>query len=296
MATRRSPWEINPRLSPPGEISQVNEGTALRVTSSPNIEAPLVGVLVGGANPLPSPEWKESTTNKWVISVIRGGLELQFQSQPPLTSVPLEPVELHKGSGKAQSSFGRNILHGDQKSYRGSTGAPGEFSRVLLPSFSCEKRRPGWRPVIDLSILNRYLVIPHFKMETYRSIRASVSQDMWTTSLDLTDAYFYIQIAPCRRHFLCFALMGKFYAFNAPPFGLAIARFGFHQNHAGAFRPSAFQGHQSTRLSGRFSRQSGDLPGSFIPHYVCTRYSPQYGVFWFHGKSQIWLRPRISFS
>ena len=133
-------------------------------------------------------------------------------------------VEQHKGSGKAQSSFGRNIFHADQRSYRGYTGTPGEFSRVLLPSFSCGKRRPGgWRPVIDLSILNQYLVIPHFKMETNRSIRASVSQDMWTTSLDLSDAYFHIPIAPCHRHFLRFAWMGKVYAFKALPFGLAIA-------------------------------------------------------------------------
>ena len=99
------------------------------------------------------PQWKELTTNKWVLSVIRGGLELKFRSQPPLTSSS-RPVKPHKGSGKAQSSFGRNIFHGDQRSYRGSTGAPGEFSRVLLPSFSCEKEDRGWRPVTDLSILN----------------------------------------------------------------------------------------------------------------------------------------------
>ena len=46
---------------------------------------------------------------------------------------------------------------------------------------------------------------------------------MWTTSLDLSDAYFHIPIAPCHRHFLRFAWMGKVYAFKALPFGLAIA-------------------------------------------------------------------------
>jgi hypothetical protein len=30
------------------------------------------------------------------------------------------------------------------------------------------------RLVIDLSVLNTYLVVPHFKMETNRSIRASI--------------------------------------------------------------------------------------------------------------------------
>jgi hypothetical protein len=46
------------------------------------------------------------------------------------------------------------------------------------------------RLVIDLSVLNTYLVVPHFKMETNRSIRASMLPGMWSTSLDLTDAYF----------------------------------------------------------------------------------------------------------
>jgi hypothetical protein len=45
------------------------------------------------------------------------------------------------------------------------------------------------RPVIDLSILNSYLSVPHFKMETNRSIRACILPGMLTTKLDLSDAY-----------------------------------------------------------------------------------------------------------
>jgi hypothetical protein len=43
------------------------------------------------------------------------------------------------------------------------------------------------RPVIDVSILNSYLIVPHFTMEINRSIRASILPGMWTTSLDLTE-------------------------------------------------------------------------------------------------------------
>jgi hypothetical protein len=49
----------------------------------------------------------------------------------------------------------------------------------------------GMRPVIDLSILNTYLVVPHLKMETNRFIRASILPGVWSTSLDLADAYFH---------------------------------------------------------------------------------------------------------
>jgi hypothetical protein len=58
------------------------------------------------------------------------------------------------------------------------------------------------RPVIDLSVLNQYLMVPHLKMETNRSIRGSIPLGMWTTSLDLTDAYFHIPISPKFRKFL----------------------------------------------------------------------------------------------
>jgi hypothetical protein len=60
------------------------------------------------------------------------------------------------------------------------------------------------RPVIDLSILNTYLVIPHFKMETNR---ASILLGMWSTSLDLTDAYFHCPISVAFRKYLRFVLL-----------------------------------------------------------------------------------------
>jgi hypothetical protein len=39
-------------------------------------------------------------------------------------------------------------------------------------------------------------LVPHFKMETNRSIKSCIHPGMWTTSLDLMDAYFHIPIAP----------------------------------------------------------------------------------------------------
>jgi hypothetical protein len=46
----------------------------------------------------------------------------------------------------------------------------GFYSRLFI----VPKKRGGMRPVIDLSILNTYLDVPHFKMETNRSIRAKI--------------------------------------------------------------------------------------------------------------------------
>jgi hypothetical protein len=79
------------------------------------------------------------------------------------------------------------------------------------------------RPGIDLSVLNQHLIVPYFKMETNRSIRGSIHLGMWTTSLDLTDAYFHIPISPKFRKFLRFVWEDRVYAFKTMPFGLSTA-------------------------------------------------------------------------
>ena len=75
--------------------------------------------------------------------------------------------------------------------------SPGLYSRLFLDP----EKTGGTRPVIDLYILNTFLLVPHFKMETNRSIRSCIHPGMWTTSLDLMDAYFHIPIAPPFRKF-----------------------------------------------------------------------------------------------
>jgi hypothetical protein len=65
--------------------------------------------------------------------------------------------------------------------------------------------------------------VPHFKMETNISIRGSIHLGMWTTSLNLTDADFYIPISPKFRKFLRFVWEDRVYAFKTMPFGLSTA-------------------------------------------------------------------------
>ena len=96
----------------------------------------------------------------------------------------------------------------------------GYFSRLFL----VRKKSGGWRPVIDLSRLNRHVISPHFKMETLDSVRLSLRKHDWAISLDLTDA---IPIHRKSRRFLRFYFMGKTYQFRALPFGLAPAPYVF---------------------------------------------------------------------
>ena len=89
--------------------------------------------------------------------------------------------------------------------------------------FVVPKATGGWRPVLDLSTLNNYLIHKHFRMETAASIRDAICPRDWAVSLDLKDAYFHLLIHEADRKFLRFTWRGKVFQFCAVPFGLAPA-------------------------------------------------------------------------
>jgi hypothetical protein len=148
------------------------------------------------------------------------GLELQFKQLPPLSESPIpfsvssDPHKRLRLSEEVSVLLQKAAIEQVPTSSLG----PGFYSRLFL----VPKKKGGMRPVIDLSILNTYLVVPHFKMETNRSIRASMLPGMWSTSLDLTDAYFHCLISVAFRKYLRFEWDNKVFQFRALPFGLAI--------------------------------------------------------------------------
>ncbi|VDI48589.1 Hypothetical predicted protein [Mytilus galloprovincialis] len=92
-----------------------------------------------------------------------------------------------------------------------------------------------------------------------RSIRASILPGMWTTSLDLSDAYFHIPISQTYRKYLRFVWNNKVFQFKALPFGLSTAPLAFTKNHAGSYSSPTFPVYSDSFLPGRFPSQ-GILP------------------------------------
>ena len=68
--------------------------------------------------------------------------------------------------------------------------------------FPFPKPHQRWRPVIDLSRLNTFLLVERFKMEIPESIRASLIPGEWLLSIDLSDAYLHIPIHKNSRKYL----------------------------------------------------------------------------------------------
>ena len=93
------------------------------------------------------------------------------------------------------------------------------FNRLFI----VPKPNQKWRPILDLSALNKFLSVKTFKMETPETIRISLQQGEWVTLLDFSDAYFHIPVHVQSRKYLRFHFQNQSYQFRALPFGLSTA-------------------------------------------------------------------------
>ena len=96
-------------------------------------------------------------------------------------------------------------------------------SGVLQPAFVIPKVTGGWRPVIDLSRLNRFVRLSRFRMETSASVLQSLRPGDWMVSLDLQDAYLQVPVHPDSQRFLRFCVGAEVFQFKALCFGLSSA-------------------------------------------------------------------------
>ena len=95
----------------------------------------------------------------------------------------------------------------------------GFYSRLFL----VPKPHQRWRPVIDHSRLNAFLLVERFKMETPESIRASLIPGKWVSLIDLSDASLHIPIHQNSKKYLRFCHNSQLFQFISLPFSLATA-------------------------------------------------------------------------
>ena len=154
------------------------------------------------------------------MEVLRYGYRIPFLHDPPLSKVPIPIPSYHPLSTKGVA-LGEVTQALIAKSAVELAPLPslGFYSRL----FVVWKTSGSWRPVIDLSTLNLFVDVSHFKMETIQSVLLSVRQGDWMASIDLKEAYLQIPIHPESRHFLRFVAHGQVYQFTALCFGLSTA-------------------------------------------------------------------------
>ena len=165
--------------------------------------------------------------SKLLDSLVTNGCRAQGTSNPKTGLHPplLEPTQAlkvsHSHKPLCQSSQEQLPVRSIATAYRQKCCGTslGFFNRLFL----VPKPNNKWRPILDLSKLNLFLKTEKFRMGTPETIRTSLRQGEWVTSVDFKDAYFHIPIQKQSRKYLRFHVQGQTYQFKALPFGLSTA-------------------------------------------------------------------------
>ena len=173
------------------------------------------GLPLGGRLKWFIKEWERQVAHTCHLDLLRLGYRLPFREHPKLSRIPcIISSYSDVDKNNVLSTSIQNLLSKNAIEKVNREDSLGFYSRLFLVA------KPGnrWRPVIDLSSLNQYLTVSKFKMETPESIRASLRQGEWVTSIDLSDAYLHLPIHPQSRKFLSFHHQGISYQFTSLPF------------------------------------------------------------------------------
>ena len=156
----------------------------------------------------------------WVLEVVKEGYQVPFHHHPPLSPVPLD-FPSYRGNPEKFLALQEEVNQLIQKAAieEVTDNSPGFYNRLFLVLKASGK----WRPVLDVSRLNNYVVKTKFSMETTQSVLDSIQQGDWMVSMDMQDAYFHIQIRQTSRKFLRFTFNQRTYQFRALCFGLTTA-------------------------------------------------------------------------
>ena len=159
-----------------------------------------------------------------MVQILKEGYTLPFRIRPKLTRYPTAVscyVNPHRNSYQLEALH--QLIEENAVELVQNQKSLGFFNQLFL----VPKPNNKWRPILDLSKLNLFLKAEKFKMETPETIRTSLQQGEWVTSIDFKDAYFHIPIQEQSRKYLRFHFQGQTYQFKAVPFGLSAAPFEF---------------------------------------------------------------------
>ena len=135
--------------------------------------------------------WLNLGANPKIVQILKEGYTLPFQNRPLLSR---HPTVISRYVNHYRNSYLSEALHQliskNAVELVQNPKSLGFFNRLFL----VPKPNNKWRPILDLSKLNLFLRVEKFKMETPETIRTSLQQGEWVTSIDFKDAYFHIPI------------------------------------------------------------------------------------------------------
>lgn len=173
------------------------------------------GPQVGGRLAFFASAWLKFSKDPWIVGVVSEGFSIDFHSLPLQLCSPPELFV-----GESQSAVIEAEVHSLlQKNAIEEASVVGFISSI----FAIPKKSGGFRPVINLRALNKFVVYEHFKMEGIPTVKNLIQPNDWLVKLDLSDAYLTVPVHSSHKKFLQFRWGGRVFQFRCLPFGLSSA-------------------------------------------------------------------------
>ena len=181
---------------------------SLRPRITPSSDAKVGGRLLKFA-------WAWQPAQRWQRSIAIRGVTWTWTSDPPLKLPHL--IRGHPDLDPLVADFVEKGV------IREVVRKASFVSRI----FTVPKSDGSRRLILDLKNLNSFLTTPKFKMSNHNVLRKVLPHGSYMAKIDIKDAYLHLPIAYRLQKFLSFVHNHKVYAFQALPFGLAIAPYIF---------------------------------------------------------------------
>lgn len=179
-----------------------------------------VSTIVGGRLKCFVNQWKELTSDKFILQTI-SGYKIPFtgpvsQANPPVVNFTSN-VERDLCAEAIYKLLEKGVI-------RACEHTPGQF----ISSFFTVPKPDGTRRfILNLKNLNRYVHTEHFKLEDIKVARQLITQGCWMASVDLQDTYYMIPIHKRHTKYLRFIFERILYEFLVLPFGLSSSPYVF---------------------------------------------------------------------
>ena len=155
-------------------------------------------------------EWQGAS--QWLKTVIQRGFHWTWSGKPP---------QLHHPRHQVQTNHVHELVLKleEQGAIYPVVDQPCFMSRI----FAVPKSSGGFRLIVDLSPLNKFISCKKFHMSNHNTLRSCLDVPSWMTSVDVQDAYLHVPVRKSLHKFLAITSGNQLYFFRSLPFGLAPA-------------------------------------------------------------------------
>ena len=163
--------------------------------------------------------WRRTTNDSFVLSVIQHGYRIQWHDSIP-------PPQSEQKNSKNCENHTKFITKSVDESLH--LGVVQETSKehihnVLPLNVNVKKNNGKLRLIFNAMFINQFMVVPTFKYpQLHKEGREIFGNSLWAYGIDISQAFYHIEIDPNYRKYLGFFWNGKYYTFVCMPFGTAF--------------------------------------------------------------------------